>query len=189
MIRAIIFDCFGVLYGGSYQALQQLCPVDKLDELHDLNRQADYGFITSDDYVRGAADLIGRPEDEVKEIFRTKHVRNDALMDYAVSVKGKCKLALLSNVSNGIVEHLFSEEDLAIFDEVILSYQEHITKPNPAVFTLAADRLGLHPEECVMVDDLAENCEGAEVIGMASIQHTFNQLTTDILSKMLHTEA
>jgi len=189
MIRGIIFDCFGVLYGGSYQALQELCPIDKLGDLHDLNRQADYGFITSDEYVRGAAELIGKPEDEVKNIFRAKHVRNDALMAYAVSLKGKCKLALLSNVSNGIVERLFSAEDLAIFDEVILSYQEHITKPNPAVFTLAAERLGLHPEECVMVDDLAENCEGAEVIGMASIQHTFNQLTTDILSKMLHTEA
>lgn len=186
MIRAIIFDCFGVLYGGSYQALQELCPVDKLGDLHDLNRQADYGFITSEDYVRGAAKLIGKPENEVQSIFRAKHVRNDALMAYATSLKGKCKLALLSNVSNGIVEHLFSKEDLALFDQVILSYQEHITKPNPAVFTLAADRLGLRPDECVMVDDLAENCEGAEVTGMASIQHTHNQITTDILSKMLH---
>lgn len=189
MIRAIIFDCFGVLYGGSYQALQELCPVDKLGDLRDLNRQADYGFITSDDYVRSVADLVDKTYNEVKEIFHAKHVRNDALMAYAASMKGKCKLALLSNVSNGIVEQLFSANDLAMFDEVVLSYQEHITKPNPAVFTLAAERLGLRADECVMVDDLAENCEGAEVAGMASIQHSHNQLTTDALSKMLHLDS
>lgn len=185
MIRGVIFDCFGVLYGGSYQALQALCPVDKLDDLRDLNRQSDYGFISTDDYIRGSAELVGKTAPEIEMLFRTEHVRNDELMEYVRTLKGKCKLGLLSNVSNDVIEQLFSPDDLALFDAVVLSYKQHIVKPNPAAFSLAAEQLGLRPEDCVMIDDLAENCEGAEVTGMESILHITNATTIELLSKKL----
>jgi putative hydrolase of the HAD superfamily len=185
MIRGIVFDCFGVLYGGSYQALRSMCPVDKLDDLRDLNHQADYGFISTDDYIHGCAELLDKTVSEVATLFRTKHVRNDALLEYARGLKGDYRLGLLSNVSNGVIEQLFAAADLELFDEVVLSYKEHIAKPNPAAFMLAASELGLPTGECVMIDDLAENCEGAEVAGMAAIIHTSNEVTIDSLSKLL----
>lgn len=187
MIRGIVFDCFGVLFGGSYQTLQSLCPADKLEELHDLNRQADYGFIESDEYVAGVAGLLEMGQEEVAQIFRAKHVRNQPLIDYVTQLRGTYRTALLSNVSNGIIETLFRDGELdELFDEVILSYREHAVKPNPFIFELTAERLGLTTGECVMIDDLEENCEGAEVAGMASILHTSNDTTIDILSKKLH---
>jgi putative hydrolase of the HAD superfamily len=186
MIRGVIFDCFGVLYGGSYQALQALCAPDDLDELQDLNRQADYGFITSDEYIHSVAILVGKTDQEIGEIFRAKHVRNDELIAYVATLRRHCKVALLSNVSSGIIEQLFPEGELeTLFDEIILSYEEHVVKPNPAVFHLTAERLKLRPEECVMVDDLPENCEGAEVAGMETIEHTTNERTIELLSKKL----
>ena len=39
-------------------------------------------------------------------------------------------------------------------------------KPQPEIYRLGAERAGLAPEECVFVDDLRENCEGAEAVGM-----------------------
>jgi len=186
MIRGIIFDCFGVLYGGSYEALQQLCTPSQLEDLHDLNRQADYGFITSQDYVRGVSELLSMPEEDIAAIFHTKHIRNQPLIEYVRSLRGTCKVAMLSNVSNDIIDALFTAEELeTLFDAVILSYQEHAVKPNPIIFELAAERLGLTTGECVMVDDLVENCEGAEVAGMESVLHTSNEITIDTLSKKL----
>lgn len=186
MIRGIVFDCFGVLYGGSYQALQALCPPEKLADLRDCNRQADYGFITSEEYIASVAEIIGKTTDEVARIFHTKHVRNDELIDYVKELRGTYKTALLSNVSSGVVEQLFPEGELAaLFDEVLLSYHEHVVKPNPAVFELMAERLDLPAESCVMIDDISENCEGAEVAGMQSILHTSNAMTRESLSKML----
>ena len=44
-------------------------------------------------------------------------------------------------------------------------------KPQPEIYRLAAERLGVAPEECVFVDDLRENCEGAEAVGMTAIRH------------------
>ena len=186
MIRGIIFDCFGVLYGGSYDALRQLCPPDLLDDLRDYNRQADYGFITSQEYIVGVAALIGKSEDEVRAIFHTKHVRNQPLIDYMKLLRGTYKTALLSNVSNGLIDTLFTPEELEeLFDTVLLSYQEHVVKPNPVIFDLIARKMELSTGECVMIDDLEENCEGAEIAGMESILHTSNETTIDALSKKL----
>ena len=67
----------------------------------------------------------------------------------------------------------------------MLSYREGIAKPNPEIFTLAAERLGVAPSECVMIDDIAANCEGAEVAGMQSILHTQNNLTISKLTTLL----
>ena len=44
-------------------------------------------------------------------------------------------------------------------------------KPQPEIFRLGAERVGLPPEECVFVDDLRENCEGAEAVGMTAVLH------------------
>lgn len=187
MIRAIVFDCFGVLYGGSYEALQQLCRPDQLLELRDFNHQADYGFITSADYVRGVAELVGKTEQDIADILHTKHVRNQELVTYVAKLRGEYKTALLSNVSDGMIERLFTPDELMeFFDVVLLSNKEHLVKPNPAIFELVADRLGLTTGECVMVDDLFDNCEGAEAAGMQSILHTSNERTIELLSKKLY---
>lgn len=39
-------------------------------------------------------------------------------------------------------------------------------KPDPAIYRLFCDRAGLAPEDCLFIDDKAENCAGAESIGM-----------------------
>ena len=186
MIRGIIFDCFGVLYGGSYEALQQLCLPNQLQDLRDFNHQADYGFITSAEYVRGVAELVGRTDQEIADILHQKHIRNQELVAYAAGLRGEYKTALLSNVSDGMIERLFTADELAtFFDVVVLSNKEHVVKPNPAIFELAADRLGFATGECIMIDDLMDNCEGAEAAGMDSILHTSNERTVELLSKKL----
>jgi len=187
MIRAIIFDCFGVLYGGSYEALQQLCKPDQLQDLRDFNHRADYGFISTAEYVSGVAELVGQSEEEITEILHAKHVRNQELVAYVAKLRGEYKTALLSNVSDGMIERLFTADELAnLFDVVLLSNKEHLVKPNPAIFELVADRLGLATGECVMIDDLFDNCDGAEAAGMQSILHTTNKRTIELLSKIPH---
>jgi putative hydrolase of the HAD superfamily len=47
-----------------------------------------------------------------------------------------------------------------------------VRKPSRRIFRLAADRAGVSPEQCVMVDDLEQNLVGARRIGMRTILHT-----------------
>lgn len=188
MIRGIIFDCFGVLYEGSISLLRRLCPLDKLEELNDLNKQTDYGYITTDEYVEGLTKILETSRDEIVSLISHSHIRNQPLIDEVRRLKSEgYVLAMLSNVGNDIIERLFPENQLdELFDVVVLSYKEHIVKPHPVIFTLTAERMGLPPGQCIMIDDLTTNCEGAEIAGMASIQHISNESTLESLHKILH---
>ena len=48
----------------------------------------------------------------------------------------------------------------------------------------AAERIGAEPERCVFVDDLRENCAGAEAVGMTAIRHREPAETILLLEKL-----
>jgi len=181
-VKGIIFDCFGVLYVGSLQMLYDITPEARWNELHDLNVGSDYGYIGPDEYAEALAELTGRSKAEIIELRMRKHIRNDALVEYARELHKSYKVGLLSNVGPDLIERLFSEEERAeLFDTVVLSSTEGIVKPNPHIFELAAERLGLDPSECLMIDDLEKNIEGADAAGMRGIVYTnVESLKTDL---------
>jgi putative hydrolase of the HAD superfamily/hydrolase len=59
-----------------------------------------------------------------------------------------------------------------MFDDVVISGEVGMRKPDPEIFLLAARRLDLKPDECVFVDDLELNVDGARAVGMTAILHT-----------------
>lgn len=59
----------------------------------------------------------------------------------------------------------------ALFDAVVISAEVGLRKPDPAIFLLAAERLGLPPRACVFVDDLDGNVAVARSVGMAGVVH------------------
>ena len=58
-----------------------------------------------------------------------------------------------------------------LFDAVVISAEVGLHKPQPEIYLLAAERLEVEPAECLFVDDLRENCDGAEAVGMTAIRH------------------
>lgn len=59
-----------------------------------------------------------------------------------------------------------------LMDGAVVSAEERMMKPDPAVYQLLCDRYGLEPAECLFVDDNADNCEGARVAGMRAVRYT-----------------
>lgn len=187
MIRGIIFDCFGVLYQGSIAHLYELTPEAKRSELADLSLSSDYGYISPEDYLHQVSLLIGKPVAEIADIMEADHIRNRAMVDYVRTFKGNYKVGLLSNVGRGVMQRLFTPAELEeLFDEVVLSSEVGMIKPDPAIYHLAADRLGVETTECIMVDDLVANIEGAESTGMHGVVFTTTakcmQDVTDLLA-------
>lgn len=182
MIRGVIFDCFGVLYEGSLEYLAQQAPPERREVVYDVNRSADYGYISRSEYVQSMAELIGLQPDEVEKIARQRHIRNKPLIDFVRSLRPHCKTALLSNVGQNVIETLFTPGELArLFDAVVLSWELGTGKPYPEIYELTASRLGLQPEECVMIDDLPRNVEGAELAGMKGLLYSsVRQVETDV---------
>jgi 2-haloacid dehalogenase len=57
------------------------------------------------------------------------------------------------------------------FRDIVISGHERLAKPDPAIFTLAVARFGVLPEQCLFVDDRADNVRAAQDCGMAG--HVF----------------
>jgi epoxide hydrolase-like predicted phosphatase len=59
----------------------------------------------------------------------------------------------------------------ALFDVTVISGEVGLRKPEPEIYLLTAERLGLPPSACVFVDDLGPNVRAAEQVGMVGIRH------------------
>jgi putative hydrolase of the HAD superfamily len=58
-----------------------------------------------------------------------------------------------------------------LFDAWVISGEVGLRKPDPAIYELVAERLGLPPAACVFVDDLPGNLKPARALGMATVLH------------------
>ena len=75
-----------------------------------------------------------------------------------------------------------------LFDGVVISGEVGLHKPQPQIFELGAERVGLAAARCVFVDDLRENCEGAEAVGMVAVLHRGAGETLTRLEELLDVE-
>jgi len=90
-------------------------------------------------------------------------------------------------ISNSWGTALKYEEDLMarLFDGLVISHLEGIRKPDPAIYALGAERIGLPPEACVFVDDLPGNLKPARAMGMATVVHRSAAETVPQLEALL----
>ena len=63
-------------------------------------------------------------------------------------------------------------EFLELFDGILVSGEERVAKPDPAVFALLVDRFGLQPSSTVFVDDRQVNVDAAERAGLRGLLFT-----------------
>lgn len=189
MIRGIIFDCFGVLYidASRYFYEHNVTDYERLrPELLSLNKAYDYGLLSQAELDQSVSELTGLELEFVSEHIQGMQQRNVELLKYAQSLRGDHKIGMLSNIGVGAMDKFFTpKERTELFDAVVLSGEESITKPHPHIFELAAERLGLTPGECVMIDDLEENCSGADAAGMKAILYQSNDQVKKELAALL----
>ena len=72
-----------------------------------------------------------------------------------------------------------------LFDQVVISGEVGLRKPDREVFVLASERLGLPPGRCLFVDDTEGNVEGAREVGMTAIVHDTAATTIPELNRLL----
>ena len=104
-------------------------------------------------------------------IFGRPLVACAEMVDAVSRVRGAgYRTAMLTNVardSSHLWESLIDVGQL--FDVVVDSSVVGLRKPDPAIFQLTCERLGLRPEECLFVDDIPSNVAGAAALGIEAI--------------------
>ncbi len=106
---------------------------------------------------------------------------NQALLDFIRDgLKPKYKIGLVSNSSGAGLKRLLGE-DLKLFDDVVISEEVRLYKPEPEIYELAARRLGTKPAECLYVDNHDYRVAGAEATGMPGLVYKgFSQLKNEL---------
>ena len=66
--------------------------------------------------------------------------------------------------------HAGESEFFVPFQDILVSGDEKLVKPDPAIYALAISRFGVKPETCLFVDDRAENVEAARAAGLLAHQ-------------------
>ncbi len=171
MIKAIIFDCFGVLTTDPWlEFCADIPPGPMLEQLKYLNHAFDANHISQNDFIEQVHTLTGRSLKEVQQIFSSDSNKNTQLLDYIKTLKPRYKIGLLSNVgSNWVRESFLTAKEQQLFDQMILSFEVGVTKPDRQIFEIACQKLGVQPKDAVMIDDRQGYCDAAEAVGLKSV--------------------
>jgi len=181
-IKAVIWDAGGVLLRTKdYTPRQRLA--DRMgttcQELETLvfdgasSIRAQLGEITYEQHwenIRIALNLNHEDMDSFWKDFWGGDFRDDELMDYIRSLRERYKTGLLSNAFSNMRYYLTQVLNISdAFDEMVISAEVGLIKPDPRIYQLILQRLDVDNQEAVFIDDFLRNVEGARQINMHAI--------------------
>lgn len=139
----------------------------------ELIRRFDGGALTPEQFCAQVNRAIGAdvPYDDFYETYKDIFSLNRPVVDVLTRVKAAgFPTVLLSNVDP--VRFAFIRgryPEILFFDAYVLSYELKLLKPDPAIYLEAAGRAGVPPRECVLIDDMDRNVQGAVAAGLHGI--------------------
>jgi putative hydrolase of the HAD superfamily len=193
---ALVVDFGGVLTTNIWDAFGEFCAKEGLDpgavkELFRtepvamrLLRGLETGDLDEAAFEPPFAELLGIAESDglIERLFGGLEPDEAMIGAVRAARAGGAKTALISN-SWGL--GIYDRAPVDLFDETVISGDVGLHKPQPEIYLLACERLGVAPGEAVFVDDLRENCAGAEAVGMTAVLHRDPAETIERLEELL----
>jgi epoxide hydrolase-like predicted phosphatase len=182
----LLVDFGGVLTTNVFAAFAGFCAREQLepDRVRNAFRedesargllfQLELGEIDEHEFERGFGAALGLPEDRVDGLIERLWADmgpDDEMIEAVAAFRGRgVRTGLISNSWGTALKY---EDELMerLFDGVVISHLEGLRKPDPAIYALGAERIGLAPAECVFLDDLPGNLKPARAMGMATVVH------------------
>ena len=194
--KGLLVDFGGVLTSNVFDSFRQFCVKEGLAEDAFVTlfrsdpearvelRRVETGESEEAEFSRRLAGMLGVADHEglVDRLFAG--MRPDLPMVDAVR-RAKAAGVRTGLVSNSLGEGRYDRSTFPeLFDGVVISGEVGMHKPQPEIYALGAKRAGLPAGECVFVDDLRENCEGAEGAGMTAVLHRGAETTLPRLEEL-----
>ena len=184
MIRSLISDFGGVLMrtrtGGSRRALEQRLglPPNTVDdrvfgcEVSQRGMRGEISELAVWQYLETDLDLArhGLTWQAFQAEFFAEDFLDEELMAFIRSVRPGLKTGLISNAWDGLREVLHTRVPIAdAFDVLVISAEEKIAKPDPRIYHVALERLGVQAGEAIFLDDFIENIHAANALGLSGV--------------------
>ena len=196
-MKGLLVDFGGVLTTNVFESFRQFCEREGLDPqrvkqlfredpdaLAEL-RRLERGELTEDQFAERFGPLLGVEDTTglVDRLFAGMEADEGMLDAVRRAHHAGVRTGMISN-SWGAGRYDRSSFD-ELFDGVVISGEVGMNKPDREIYELGAQRVGLSPADCVFVDDLRENCTGAESAGMTAVLHRGADETVPELERLL----
>ena len=182
-IKAIIWDLGGVLIRtedySSRLDLAKDCGLS-LNELEHLvfnsesGVKAQLGLITAEQHWKNVANALQKTEISIPDIqqrFWGGDRLDRALIGKIRQQRKEYMTALLSNAFDDLqnmIANVWNIQDA--FDEIVISAEAGLMKPDRRIYSLVLDRLALRPKEALFIDDFQTNIDGARRANIKAVQ-------------------
>jgi putative hydrolase of the HAD superfamily len=198
-MRGLLVDFGGVLTTNVFDSFRAFCEEEGLDpetirrlfrenpRALECVRALERGELSEEQFAARFGELLGldagRRAGLVDRMFG--HIQPDERMVEALR-RARAQGVRTGLISNSMGAGRYDRSTFPeLFDGVVISGDEGMHKPEPAIYELGCERVGLAPAQCVFVDDLRENCEGAEAVGMVAVLHRGAERTLPRLEELL----
>ena len=175
MIKAIIFDYYGVLTTDSYLTwLDRHAQVtaEHASEIEQLSKAQDEGIDDAEFFSRLAA-IADEPAERIQAEFNIHGVAHRGLINYIRHLRRKgLETAILSNADISLYNQITGHGWNKLFEVILCSGEAGVTKPDPKIFRMVLSRLDVLPAEALFVDDREYNVQGALAAGIEGIHYT-----------------
>jgi epoxide hydrolase-like predicted phosphatase len=162
------------LFRGDAEALGLLRGLET-GELEDAEFEARFGALLG----------VAEPDGLITRMFADLRPEEAMIEAVEAAKAAGLKTGLISN-SWGL--GIYDRAPIDLFDVAVISGEVGLHKPQPEIYLLACERLGVEPARAVFVDDLRENCDGAEAVGMTALLHRDPAETVAKLEQLLEVE-
>jgi putative hydrolase of the HAD superfamily len=195
--RALIVDFGGVLTTNIWAAFAKFCDAaglapDAVLELFRsdpealvLLRKLETGELEPEEFEPRFGALLGVADADglIERLFAGLDPDETMISAVRAARDAGVRTGLISNSwGMGIYDRGAPTE---LFDAAVISGEVGLHKPQPEIFLMACERLGVEPGSSVFVDDLRENCAGAEAVGMTAVLHRDAAETVARLEELL----
>jgi putative hydrolase of the HAD superfamily len=196
-VKGLLVDFGGVLTTSVWDSFADFCRDKGLAEdavlrmfredpaaLADL-RELETGRTEEHEFERRFAERLGLDDatDLIDSMFRGMKPSEPMVAAVRAARAGGVHTGLVSN--SWSTSHYDRDLLAQLFDIAVISAEVGLHKPQPEIYLLASKRLEIEPARCVFVDDLRENCAGAEAVGMTAILHRDVAATVARLEELL----
>jgi putative hydrolase of the HAD superfamily len=199
LLKGLLVDYGGVLTSNVFESFQAFCEAEGLvpDRVREAFRNdetgrellfdLELGKLDEPEFEKRFGELLGLPAERADGLIERLFggMKPDREMEMAV-VMAKRQGVRTGLISNSWGAGRYEVERFPdLFDGWVISGEEGMRKPDPAIYALGAERIGLPPEDCIFVDDLPGNLKPARAMGMTTVHHTTAQETIARLEELL----
>jgi epoxide hydrolase-like predicted phosphatase len=197
--KGLLVDFGGVLTTNVFESFAAFCAAEGLEpeRVRDAFRNEEQGRqllfdlelgkLANEDFEREFGAHLGlapeRADGLIERLFGGMKADHQMEMAVVMAKRQGVRTGLISNSWGATNYELDRFPEM--FNGWVISGDEGMRKPDPKIYELGAERIGLAPADCVFVDDLKGNLKPARAMGMATVHHVSAEETIPQLEELL----